>query len=149
MANEYSFLSRLLNVIQEKNISYVELERLSGVPKSAIQRYATGETKKIPTDRLFRIADALGVTPYDLMDFDTVVDGKYIAPAWEAWKKQKPQTDDDNLWTLREELRRDPGRRVLFDLAKNGSAQDIRQAVALIDALKATNPDYYDGDDPA
>lgn len=53
------------------------------------------------------------------------------------------------VWELREAARRDPDRRVLLKLAQNGTAQDVRQAVALIDALRATNPDFYDGDDPA
>ena len=61
---------RLRALIEETNIPYIELERLSGVPKSAIQRYASGVTKKIPLDRIFRIADALGVSPYDLAGSD-------------------------------------------------------------------------------
>ena len=61
---------RLRALIEEMNIPYIELERLSGVPKSAIQRYASGVTKKIPLDRIFRIADALGVSPYDLAGSD-------------------------------------------------------------------------------
>ena len=56
---------------------------------------------------------------------------------------------EDDLWTLREEEREDPDRKALFMLSKYGSAKDIRQVNALIDALKATNPDFYDGDDPA
>ena len=59
------------------------------------------------------------------------------------------QAADDDLWTLRDEEREDPDRKALYLLAKYGSAKDIRQAKALIDALKATNPDFYDGDDPA
>lgn len=59
-------------------------------------------------------------------------------------------TDDEReMWELREAARRDPDRRVLLKLAKNGTAQDVKQAVAIIDALRATNPDFYDGDDPA
>lgn len=57
--------------------------------------------------------------------------------------------DDRDLWELREAARRDPDRKALLQLAKNGTAKDVRQAVALIDALRATNPDFYDGDDPA
>lgn len=59
------------------------------------------------------------------------------------------EENDSDVFVLREELRRDPNRRMLFDLAKNGSKRDIDQAVALIDALKKTNPDFYDGDDPS
>ena len=53
------------------------------------------------------------------------------------------------LWELREAVRRDPDRRVLFSLAKNGTAAQVRQMVSLLDAMKATNPEFYDGDDPA
>lgn len=53
------------------------------------------------------------------------------------------------LLEVLEAARRDPDRRVLLQLAKGGTAKDVKQAVALIDALKATNPEYYDGDDPA
>ena len=56
---------------------------------------------------------------------------------------------DDELWELREALRRDPDRRALLQLAQHGTAQDVRQVAALIDALRATNPDFYDGDEPA
>ena len=58
---------RLLALIQRKGVSYAELERLSGVPKSAIQRYATGVTRKIPIDRVIAIAEALGENPLDLL----------------------------------------------------------------------------------
>ena len=53
------------------------------------------------------------------------------------------------LWELREAVRRDPDRRVLFRLAKDGTAAQVRQMVSLLDAMKATNPEFYDGDDPA
>ena len=52
-------------------------------------------------------------------------------------------------WEKREALRRDPKRKVLFDLAENGSDRDIDAAVTILDALRKTNPDFYDGDDPA
>lgn len=145
---------RLRELIKQKNITYVELERLSGVPKSAIQRYASGATKKIPLDRIFRISDALGVSPYDLVGGDRPWGtDQALDVEWAKWDFKNnplpPDPADDDLWTLREDERRDPDRKALFMLAKHGTAQDIRQANAIIDALKATNPDYYDGDDPA
>ena len=54
--------NRILNLITQKDISYGELSLLTGIPKSALQRYATGETEKIPLDRLELIAKALGTT---------------------------------------------------------------------------------------
>lgn len=67
--NEVS--ERIHNAILEKNISYGELSAKTGIPKSALQRYATGQTEKIPTDRLIKIALALGMSPLTLADFDT------------------------------------------------------------------------------
>ena len=52
---------KLLAEITEKGYSYGELSKLTGIPKSAIQRYATGETGKIPIPRLQQLASVLGV----------------------------------------------------------------------------------------
>lgn len=57
--------------------------------------------------------------------------------------------EDRELWALREAVRRDPDRRVLFNLARDGTPAQIRQMVTLLDAMKAANPDFYDGDDPS
>lgn len=54
--------TRLLYLIQSKGLSYADLEALSGVPKSAIHRYATGSTATIPADRAEKIGAALGVS---------------------------------------------------------------------------------------
>ena len=43
---------RILEQIKQANISYGDLSTMTGIPKSALQRYATGETEKIPLDRL-------------------------------------------------------------------------------------------------
>lgn len=50
---------RLLNLINSNNTSYGELSKLTGIPKSALQRYATGETEKIPITRIELMAKAL------------------------------------------------------------------------------------------
>ena len=59
--------NRILNLILSKELSYAELSQLPGIPKSALQRYATGETEKIPADRLELIAKALGTTAAALL----------------------------------------------------------------------------------
>lgn len=53
------------------NISNRKLEELTGIPKSAIQRYISGTTDRIPIDRLKLIASALNVTPAYLMGLET------------------------------------------------------------------------------
>ena len=59
--------NRILNLILSKELSYAELSQLTGIPKSALQRYATGETEKIPADRLELIAKALQTTAAALL----------------------------------------------------------------------------------
>lgn len=63
--------TRILNAILEKDISYGELSDRTGIPKSALQRYATGQTEKIPIDRLQIIAKALGTSAQFLMGWQS------------------------------------------------------------------------------
>ena len=44
-----------------------QLSELTGIPKSAIQRYTSGETEKIPIDRMIRMAEAMGIDPAFVM----------------------------------------------------------------------------------
>lgn len=61
---------KLANAMREKKISIRELSDRTGVPKSAIQRYTSGETEKIPIDRMQRMAEALGISPASVMGWD-------------------------------------------------------------------------------
>lgn len=58
---------RITQYMKEKGMSYGELSRLTNIPKSALQRYATGETTKIPLDRIGAIASALNVTTASIL----------------------------------------------------------------------------------
>jgi len=68
--------SRLLEAVRKSGYSYGELSKLTGIPKSALQRYATGETEKIPIDRLQVLAPVLKTTAEAIL-------------GWEA--KEKPE----------------------------------------------------------
>ena len=45
--------------------------------------------------------------------------------------------EDQEIWALRESLRRDPDRKMLFDAAANVPAEDILTAVRILDVFKA------------
>jgi len=45
--------------------------------------------------------------------------------------------EDQEIWALRESLRRDPDRKMLFDAAANVPAEDILTAVRILEAFKA------------
>lgn len=63
-------VDRLNNAIKISNLSYAELEKRTKISKSALQRYASGQTKKIPLDVITSIAPILGVTPAYLMGWE-------------------------------------------------------------------------------
>lgn len=70
---------RILDIITAKEISYSELSDRTRIPKSALQRYATGETEKIPINRLEAIAKAIGTTPAYLMGWESSPDAELPA----------------------------------------------------------------------
>lgn len=49
-------IRRLNDVLQEKHLTYEQLEKQTGVAKSSIQRYLTGQTLKIPIDFFEKVA---------------------------------------------------------------------------------------------
>jgi len=62
---------KILNAMEEKGVSYGELSKKTGIPKSALHRYASGSTKSVPADRLRSIAKALNISvEYLLVDDD-------------------------------------------------------------------------------
>lgn len=61
---------RILTAIKRREVTYSELAKLTNIPKSALQRYATGETEKIPIDRIEAIAEAVGVSLQYIMGWE-------------------------------------------------------------------------------
>lgn len=57
---EQSIAVRLKLAIENAGISYIELEKRTGIAKSSLQRYASGNTKKIPIEAVELIASATG-----------------------------------------------------------------------------------------
>lgn len=102
---------RILETITCKDISYGDLSDKTGIPKSALQRYATGQTEKIPIDRLEKIASAIGVTTSFLMGWDS------------AGKKEQPP---------RGELSED--RKAMHDLVDSISDDQVRRLLQIAHA---------------
>lgn len=61
----------MLSLMQAKNISYDKLSNMTGIPKSALHRYATGQSEDIPFKKVKAIAEALNVTTDYLMGSDS------------------------------------------------------------------------------
>jgi len=67
---------RIFAQMKTMGLSYGELAAATGLAKSAVHRYATGQTDKVPTEAVEKIAHALGVTPSFLM----------------GWEEERPHT---------------------------------------------------------
>ncbi len=71
---------RLKKAIQSSGFSHRELESITGIPHSAIQRYASGATERMPIDRLELLAKALNTTAEYLIGWDGKEDTQNTRP---------------------------------------------------------------------
>ena len=109
--------NRLSAAIAASKYSYGELSKLTGIPKSAIQRYATGATEKIPIERLRALASALGLSLSALTPWEDPPAARDELPEItmiaRAGQKMSPASRQDMLRLLQiafpEEFRDDDG----------------------------------------
>lgn len=94
---------RLNEAIRANNLTLVELEKRTGVAKSSIQRYLTGETVKIPIDFFEKIAAVTNVPKEYLACYDTDTDKTKNAPI---------ETNQDDLTIVIKQLTGDDEKRV-------------------------------------
>ena len=110
-----------------------ELAAAIGVSQPTVSDWK--RNKKDPKgDNLKKVADFFGVTPQ-------VVKGLGAIPE----TRDDIDDDDDEFWGFREELRRREGMRTLFNTVRRCTDQELRQANALLEALRASS--RYEGDD--
>lgn len=93
-----------------------------GIAAPSVANWERGKTKP-SHENIVKLADLYGVSTDYLL-------GRSDEPT--------QQESDDDLFDLREQVRRDPERHYLLSLARDGDISDVRQAVAIIDALKKT-----------
>lgn len=124
--------TRMKELRKKQGIEQNDLAKRMKLSRSTIAMWETGRSSP-SLDMLIQLCEILGCTTGYLLGVEDTPYQSTVDPAQQA----------------REELADDPERRALLNLARYGSAQDVRQVAALIDALRATNPDFYDGDDPA
>ena len=68
---------RIKLLIENSGKSYQELERITGIKKSSLQRYASGVTAKIPLDVIEKLSKAFNVSQEYLMGWN---DDKKVSP---------------------------------------------------------------------
>lgn len=61
---------RIKALVDSSALSYQELEKLTGIKKSSLQRYASGVTTKIPLDVIEKLSKSFNVSQEYLMGWD-------------------------------------------------------------------------------
>lgn len=123
----------------------------------------------VPTVKTYqKIADAMGMTMNDLLSetekdtpsyYHTVTKGEQRHIKEKANSRYKNLADaiveklretdglnvdeDDEIWEMREDMRRNPELRTLFDLQRKATKSELRQMEAFIRAIRSSN-DYDD-----
>lgn len=93
-----------------------------GVSKATVQRWESGVIKNIKRDKISALASVLQLTPAKLM----------------GWSEEEQSKVDEQyeLQEYLEELKNRPEMRMLFQLSKDATKEDVEKAVAIIEALK-------------
>lgn len=61
---------RIRSEMQRNSLTLVEIEQRTGIKKSSMQRYVSGETGKIPMSAIEKLANLFGVSGAYLMGWD-------------------------------------------------------------------------------
>ena len=101
---------RIKALIEQSQRSYQELEKITGIKKSSLQRYASGVTTKIPLDVIEKLSVAFGVSQEYLM-------------GWDESKKKEPPLSEQDLTE---------GEKILLDLFRRVPEGDQQLVLQMI-----------------
>lgn len=104
---------RIKALVEQSGKSYVELEKITGIKKSSLQRYASGVITKIPLDVIEKLANTFGVSQEFLMGWD-----------------DKPETKESSP----NELQLTEGEKVLIDLFRRVPEEHQKLVLQMIQA---------------
>lgn len=63
---DIKFRESIVKAMREKDLSYTDMQKLTGIERSTIHKWATGE-RRVPINRAFLIADVLGLTVEEMV----------------------------------------------------------------------------------
>lgn len=107
---------RIQTMRKSHGLTQDEVAEQLGVTRSAVSFWEHGQ-REMSVEMVDALADVFNCRPSAIVDDE--IPG-----------------EDDELWELREAMRRNPDVRVLFDLSKNASPKAIKRTVAVLKALK-------------
>ncbi len=111
----------IANRRKELGLTLEEVANKVGVSKSTVKKWESGFIKNMRRDKMGLLAEALQLSPMDLLEDTPATDGYY---------------DDPDTAELAEKLRTDPELKVLFSAAQDLSPEEMQQAANYIRFLK-------------
>lgn len=114
---------RIKGLIQKSGKTYQELEQLTGVKKSSLQRYASGVTTKIPMEVIEKLETTFGVSRGYIM----------------GWS-EKPADDLQAMGALAAEVIMDPD---AMAMAREYMAMSREDRAAVRDFMALSDADRY------
>lgn len=120
--NERQRMGERIRVMRlSRGLTQDELAEQCGVTRSAISFWEHGQ-RDISWDTVNSLADAFNVRP-------------------SAIYEDEDPDEDQEVYELRESLRRNPDLKVLFSLTKNANPKVIKQTVSILRALQGDEED--------
>jgi len=121
-----SVINNILTVMEEKSVKAIDLCKATGISTGNFSDWkANRAVPKLPA--ISKIAIYLGVSLNRLTEnFD------------KTEQKNNP-TNNDEVWEYREVMRTRPEMKVLFDLTKNATKEDIEFISLMIQKMKRRN----------
>lgn len=119
-----AMIARIEALLKEKKLPKLEFYKQIPITPSAFSLWRKGETN--PTkENISRMAEILGTTEQYLMF---------------GGEKEKPIiAEDDELNEILEACRERSDLRMLFKLSKGATADDVKQAIKIIEALRTND----------
>ena len=123
---------RIEKLCKDNGTNITQMCKEAGVQRSALSDFKSGKNKTISFANLQKIAD------YFKMTVDELVNG-------ETKKASDAMSEDEELNELLEELKINPGKRVLLSKTKKATKEDIEKIIAMVDILTGGKDDggYY------
>ena len=113
---------RIDKLCKDNGTNITQMCKDAGVPRSALSEYKAGRNKTISFANLQKIADYFDMTVDELVNGET--------------KKAPAEAEDEEINEYLEELKNNPGMRILFSKAKGATKEDLEKVVRMIEIMK-------------
>lgn len=117
------FYDRFVELCNQKGVSPTRAAIEAGISKSLVSKWKSNAAKEPSPEVIRKIADYFEISPYEVIE-----------------AKEKPLVnEDEELTEYLEELRTRPEMKMMFQLAKGATKEDVEKAVQIIEVMLGKN----------